>query len=102
MSGDRLRGRRRAPGRSADRVTTPLPDQRRTLRRVGVRVYRRRPTEAAVPPCDSLGLLSPVRAAISLSAAGVRRRVVALRSVERLPEVERRALVVDALGEQPV
>src|SRR6266849_86029 len=37
-----------------------------------------------------------------LPAAGVRRRVLALRPVGRLPEAERRALVVDALGDQPV
>src|SRR5260221_8645116 len=35
-------------------------------------------------------------------SAGVRRRVLALRSPGRLPEAERRALVVDALGDQPV
>src|SRR5260221_14265789 len=39
--------------------------------------------------------------ALDVSSA-VRRRVLALRSAGRLPEAERRALVVDALGGQPV
>jgi hypothetical protein len=61
-------------------------------------------------PCQTAASLPTVttprssRHAISadLRAAGVRRRVLALRPAGRLPEAERRALVVGALGEQPV
>src|SRR5260221_14719084 len=52
-----------------------------------------------------LGAVTPMADGARLATATcscLRRRVLALRSVGRLPEAERRALVVHAFGDQPV
>jgi hypothetical protein len=99
------RGYRRAVARP------PAGRPRRWLAAAGRhRAARPQPRPRLPPGCPSAarprhpdGRRGPAGSQPGTATCGcVRRRVLALRSVGRLPEAERRALVIDALGEQPV